>query len=142
MTVLSLTCMSFQYVPAKPDPKSAKSSGPKKSTTTEYEVLNPGAVEAATKNEPAEDGDDIPEMTEEMLAFSKLSLNGYQQSFEMLQKHPDIYTPGASDALLIAAFNAENDGKHNYAKRCVHQSLLLQYCEKLGTDGVRVFFKR
>ena len=102
-----------------------------------------GITEAESCGEgAAEDGDDIPEMTEEMLAFSKLPLNGYQQSFEMLQKHPDIYTPGASDALLIAAFNAENDGKHNYAKRCVHQSLLLQYCEKLGTDGVRVFFKR
>lgn len=85
---------------------------------------------------------DIPELSENMIAFSKLPLKGYTASFEMLQKHPDIYVPGVSDALLVAAFNAESDGKHNYAKRCVHQSLLLQYCEKLGTDGVRVFFKR
>ena len=50
--------------------------------------------------------------------------------------------PGASDALLVAAFTAQGDGKAKYAKQCVHQSLLLQYCEKLGKDGVSIFFKR
>lgn len=50
--------------------------------------------------------------------------------------------PGASDALLVAAFTAQGDGKAKYAKQCVNQSLLLQYCEKLGKDGVAIFFKR
>lgn len=50
--------------------------------------------------------------------------------------------PGASDALLVAAFTAQGDGKAKYAKQCVNQSLLLQYCDKLGRDGVSVFFKR
>lgn len=50
--------------------------------------------------------------------------------------------PGASDALLVAAFTAESNGQFRYAQQCVHQSLLIQYCEKLGGDGVRVFFKK
>jgi len=29
-----------------------------------------------------------------------------------------------------------------YARTCVHQSLLIQYCRQLGRDGVGLFFKR
>jgi len=50
--------------------------------------------------------------------------------------------PGASDALLVSAFRAQKEGKSKYAKQCVHQSLVLQYGEKLGKDGVQLFFKR
>lgn len=50
--------------------------------------------------------------------------------------------PGASDALLVAGFRAQGAGRARYAKQCVHQSLLLQYCDKLGADGVRVFFQK
>jgi cell division cycle protein 37 len=32
--------------------------------------------------------------------------------------------------------------KYVYAKTCVHQALLLQYCRQLGRDGVGLFFKR
>jgi cell division cycle protein 37 len=74
--------------------------------------------------------------------FSQLPLGAYQNSFEFIQSHRDVIVPGASDALLVAAFRAETEGKSDYAKKCVHQSLLLQYCEKLGGDGVRVFFKK
>ena len=48
---------------------------------------------------------------------------------------------GAVD-LLVEAFKAEGDGETKYAKQCVHQSLLLQYGEKLGRDGVQVFFRK
>ena len=89
-----------------------------------------------------DDDDELPEMTPNLLEFSKLPLRGYEQAFQFIQKHRDVYAPGASDALLVQAFTAEGDGKSAYAKQCVHQSLLLQYCEKLGTDGVRIFFKR
>jgi cell division cycle protein 37 len=30
----------------------------------------------------------------------------------------------------------------NYLRQCVHQGLLIQYCGKLGPDGVNLFFKR
>lgn len=33
-------------------------------------------------------------------------------------------------------------GKSKYAKQCVHQALLIQYCRQLGKDGISVFFKR
>lgn len=49
---------------------------------------------------------------------------------------------GSSDALLVAAFKAEQAGEKRYAKQCVHQSLVLQYGEKLGHDGFRLFFKK
>lgn len=53
-----------------------------------------------------------------------------------------MVVPGAYDALLVAAFRAESNNESKYAKQCVHQSLLLQYCDKLGPDGVRIFFKK
>lgn len=81
-------------------------------------------------------------MTPNLIAFSKIPLRDYEKSFHFIQDHRDVYVEGASDALLVAAFTAENRGESAYAKQCVHQSLLLQYCEKLGPDGVRLFFKR
>lgn len=56
--------------------------------------------------------------------------------------HRDVIVPGASDALLVAAFKAQSNGQSRHAQQCVHQSLLLQYCDKLGGDGVRVFFRK
>lgn len=150
----------MQYVPAKPEPppiKGAKFDPPTKSTkTTQFEVLNPKGVEVASGSttkgiDPGEteamdlDEDDdssLPQMTPTLVAFSKLPLRSYEQSFHYIQEHRDTYVPGASDALLVAAFEAEKRAERGYAKQCVHQSLLLQYCEKLGRDGVRVFFKR
>lgn len=81
-------------------------------------------------------------MTPVLEEFAKLPLRGYTQSFEFIQKHRDVYVPGAADALFIAGFRAQRAGDTARAKRCVHQSLLLQYCEKLGPDGPRLFFKR
>lgn len=48
--------------------------------------------------------------------------------------------PGAWGTLLLAAFWALKEGKSKYAKQCVHQSKVLEYIEKLGNDGVRLFF--
>ena len=114
---------------------------------TTIEVLNPKAAEPSTSGAPTaepevEDEEGLPELTPSLEAFSKIRLGDYQKSFEFIQQHRDVYVPGASDALLVAAFTAEGDGKSKYAKQCVHQSLLIQYCEKLGRDGVGVFFKK
>jgi cell division cycle protein 37 len=123
---------------------------PKKTTkekTTSIEVLNPDAAQSSsTSNDPSPDSDDeaeaLPELTPSLLAFSQLPLRNYDQSFTFIQAHRDVVVPGAADALLVAAFRAQSDGNAKYAKQCVHQSLLLQYCDKLGGDGVRVFFKK
>jgi cell division cycle protein 37 len=124
--------------------------GKKKSTKTEFEVLNARAVSSSDDKDasvtPEINSDDeeatLPELTPALEAFSKIRLRAYEQSFEYMQSHRDVFVPGASDALLVAAFRAQSNKKPGYAKQCVHQSLLLQYCEKLGKDGVRVFFRK
>lgn len=116
-------------------------------------MLNPKSVASsstapppASEDEEEEvDEDDtevVPEMTPAITEFSKLPLEGFQESWDFIKAHRDVVVPGASDALLVAGYRAEREGKHKYAKQCVHQSLLLQYGEKLGRDGISVFFKK
>ncbi|KAJ2929331.1 hypothetical protein H1R20_g7757, partial [Candolleomyces eurysporus] len=141
-----------KYVPPKPEPapvphhKAIESAVKGKNKVTEFEVLNPKAAAASpasTSHEEADDHDvELPEMTPSLLEFSKIAMGEYEKSFRFIQQHRDVYVPGASDALLVAGFEAESQGKHAYAKKCIHQSLLLQYCEKLGRDGVGIFFKK
>ncbi|KAG1820716.1 Cdc37 N terminal kinase binding-domain-containing protein [Suillus variegatus] len=149
-----------KYTPAKPPPppvKNAKIDAPTKTKatkTTEFEVLNPTAsnsnapLSSVTPNhspdsvEEDELEEELPELTPSLEQFSQLSLWEYTQSFNFIQSNRDVVVPGASDALLVAAFRAESKGQFGYAKKCVHQSLLLQYCDKLGKDGVRLFFQK
>ena len=88
------------------------------------------------------DEDVVPEMTPIIAEFSKLPLGGFEKSWEFIKAHRDVVVPGASDALLVAGYRAQREGKNKYAKQCVHQSLLLQYGEKLGKDGISVFFNK
>ncbi|KAI6114206.1 hypothetical protein F5141DRAFT_1195194 [Pisolithus sp. B1] len=149
----------WESKPAPPPIKGAPSETPKKTattttTTTTYEVLNPGASSSATAqpaastssaeaNADEDDADDeLPELTPILTQFSRLPLWDYEASFSFIQRNREVFVGGASDALLVAAFRAQVDGKAKYAKQCVHQSLLLQYCDKLGKDGVRVFFQK
>lgn len=121
-----------------------------KAKETTIEVLNPGASSSTTAPESApepedasdEEEADLPELTPVLEGFAKIPLKEYEKSWEYIQNHRDVYVDGASDALLIAAFTAQGEGKKKYAKQCIHQSLLLQYCEKLGADGPRMFFKK
>ncbi|KAF8799011.1 hypothetical protein BYT27DRAFT_7177345 [Phlegmacium glaucopus] len=134
-----------KYVPPAPAPPSIPLiKQEKKSKVTEIEVLNPKAVASSTPTleDEDEEEDELPELTASLLAFSKIPTGAYDKSFEYIQHHRDVYVPGASDALLVAAFRAQNQEKSKYARQCIHQSLLLQYCEKLGRDGVGVFFKK
>ncbi|KAG2156016.1 Cdc37 N terminal kinase binding-domain-containing protein [Suillus bovinus] len=149
-----------KYTPAKPPPppvKNAKVDVPtttKTTKTTEIEVLNPAASSSnapsssvAPKHSPDSVDEDeveeeLPELTPSLEQFSRLPLWDYTQSFHFIQAHREVVVPGASDALLVAAFRAESKGQFKYAEKCVHQSLLLQYCDKLGKDGVRLFFQK
>lgn len=47
-----------------------------------------------------------------------------------------------TDALLVEAFQAQMRGEGKLARRCVEKALLVQYCNKLGKDGVNLFFRR
>lgn len=156
--------MRLQYISSKPEPEplpgALETSSKKKKTTktaaVEYEVLNPKSVASSStapppaseeedeveEEEEEEGGDTVPEMTPVIAEFSKLQLGGFQESWDFIKAHRDVVVAGASDALLVAGYRAEREGKHEYAKKCVHQSLLLQYGEKLGKDGISVFFTK
>lgn len=133
----------------------------KSSTVSTIEVLNPSASSSTNQTsastsgptpdpddqefEPVadiEDLDEPPSMTPSTTAFSRLPLRGYTQSWEFIQKDPSILMERNTDALLAEAFEAELKGEGERAKRCVHQGLMIQYCRKLGKDGVRLFFQR
>lgn len=121
--------------------------------TTQIEVLNPASSSSAPSTSAStstarapDDNDDedaeVPHMTPSLEEFAKLPLWDFERIWLFIQSHREVVVPGASDALLVAAFRAQRDGKSTYAKQCVHQSLVLQYGEKLGKDGVQLFFKR
>ncbi len=84
----------------------------------------------------------LPELTPSLEQFSRIPLWHYEQLLHFIQDNQDVVGEGSSDALLVAAFKAEQAGEKRYAKQCVHQSLVLQYGEKLGHDGFRLFFKK
>ncbi|KAG9009534.1 hsp90 co-chaperone Cdc37 [Tulasnella sp. JGI-2019a] len=134
-----------------PEPTAPKKKKAKAATTTEIEVLNPKASPAAATTEEAANADDdeddeddrIPDLTPTLLEFSQIPLGQFEQSFRFIQSHArQVMAPGTYDQLVIAGFRAAVKGKKKYAKQCVHQALLVQYCEKLGKDGVQLFFKR
>lgn len=129
----------------------------KKPITTEFEVINPKGVGSASSDpapslapEPGDgdtdDGDDdeegLPSLTPSLEKFGQIPVGRYEESFRFIQEHRDVYAPGASDALLVAAFRVQQKGEKKLARKYVHQSLLLQYCEKLGRDGPRMFFQK
>lgn len=113
-------------------------------------MLNPKGVASAAAasssksqdEEEEEEASELPQLTPSLEAFSHIGLRAYEQSWEFIKAHRDVIVPGASDALLVAAFEAQSAGKGAYAQKCVHRSLLLSYCEKLGGDGVTVFFRK
>ncbi|KAI9621059.1 hypothetical protein H4Q26_013253 [Puccinia striiformis f. sp. tritici PST-130] len=73
----------------------------------------------------------------------QIKSSDYSSSLSAIQADPSLYlNESTTDALLVEAFESEMKGKKTYAKNCVHQGLLLQYCRKLGRDGVSLFFRK
>lgn len=93
------------------------------------------------KHEDDADDSDIS-ITELGKQFAKIKMSDYRASYHFISEHPEIVTERETDGLLVEAFNAQMKGKELYARTCVHQGLLLQYCRQLGRDGVALFFKR
>ncbi|VDC00695.1 unnamed protein product [Peniophora sp. CBMAI 1063] len=137
-----------KYVPAKPEPAPVvKPKAKAKETTQTIETLNAtssssSAPAASSSSAGADDVDDLPTMTPELKEFAKLPLWDFQRSWDFIKEHRAVVVEGASDALLVEAFEAETRGDKKLAKKAVHQSLLLQYGDKLGTDGLKLFFQR
>jgi len=91
-----------------------------------------------------DDSDDEEDMTASPLAkkFGAINYGDYRTSLQFISNNPTVMAEKETDGLLVEAFNAQSDGKDAYARQCVHQALLLQYCRQLGKDGVQLFFKR
>ncbi|KAL2358889.1 Hsp90 co-chaperone Cdc37 [Cryomyces antarcticus] len=75
-------------------------------------------------------------------AFAKIKVGDYRASLQYIFEHPTVIAQRETDGLLIEALHSQMAGRDDYARQCVHQALLIQYCQKLGRDGVGLFFKR
>ncbi|CED83763.1 Cell division cycle 37 protein, CDC37 [Phaffia rhodozyma] len=118
----------------KPKPASSK----KKETT--IEVLNPESSKSATVE--SDDDEDLPMATPIAKEFTNIRYGDFDGALRFIQSNPSIMAESNTDSLLLEAFNSEIDGKKVKAKVCVEKGLLIQYCRKLGRDGVRLFFQR
>ncbi|KAK4561285.1 hsp90 co-chaperone Cdc37 [Recurvomyces mirabilis] len=129
---------------------------------TEPELMNPkaikqGGAETAGSEADIEDGaiatvpgeeaaDDDMEASPLAKRFGRIPYGDYPASLRFISEHPEVLAEKETDGLLVEAFNgqsnATNQKEEDYARQCVHQALLLQYCRQLGKDGVGLFFKR
>lgn len=112
------------------------------------ELLNPGAgskdAGASSTDKSGADDDDSEDAKASDLAkqFARISQNDYRAQLQFIGDHPEIVAEKETDGLLVEAFDNQMKGNDDYARRCVHHGLLLQYCRSLGRDGVSLFFKR
>nr|POF07090.1 hsp90 co-chaperone cdc37 [Quercus suber] len=121
-------------------------------TSKDPELLNPSAVHAGSEADVSSgavpDDDEEADMQASPTAkmFGKIPFGDYSASLNFIGKHPELLIEKETDGLLVEAFNAQSDAKtqkqEEYARQCIHQALLLQYCRQLGKDGVGLFFKR
>ncbi|EHY57908.1 Hsp90 co-chaperone Cdc37 [Exophiala dermatitidis] len=130
--------LSSQSRDALKSPDGAISSG------AEADVEDDALLEKGKGQDEEDDEEDETslKLTPEGQGFAKIKLGDYRACLQYISEHPEIVNERTQDALMIEAFNAQMKGQDAYAKQCVHQSLLIQYCRQLGRDGVGVFFKR
>ncbi|BFZ60341.1 hsp90 co-chaperone Cdc37 [Saitoella coloradoensis] len=74
--------------------------------------------------------------------FAKIKAGDFDRCLKFIKEHPEVVSDKDVDGLFIEAFHAQSRGEESYARQCVSQALLLQYCKQLGKDGVALFFKR
>lgn len=103
---------------------------------------NLGALESKSSSKADDDDEEGVEPTELGLAFAKIKYGDYPACLRFISENPEVVTERETDGLLVQGFDAQMKGKVAYAKLCVHQALLIQYCRALGKDGVQLFFKR
>ncbi|KIX05885.1 uncharacterized protein Z518_03858 [Rhinocladiella mackenziei CBS 650.93] len=152
----------------KSKPKATEKEKPRETTKTVELINAPKGLSSATRDAPkppdvtvssgaeadieddalldkheGEEGDGTNlKLTPEGKQFAKIKLGDYRACLQFISEHPGIMNERTQDALMIEAFNAQMKGQDTYARTCVHQSLLIQYCRQLGRDGVAMFFRR
>ncbi|PKI85292.1 hsp90 co-chaperone Cdc37 [Malassezia vespertilionis] len=156
------------HVSRTEEPASIKSS--EKAKEQRIETLNPGAraKTGESRADSDEEEESAPTVTPVMKSFAslptvlegipltadslppavnplkQLKLDRFEKIFQFLGSHKELLREdmGASDALLLQAFESQMAGQKQLARMCTEKALLLQYCNKLGKDGVGLFFKR
>jgi cell division cycle protein 37 len=137
----------------KSDKKPTTASKSKSDKVQTVELLNLGAVKDsgdkgqssgadADIDEPAGEDDDEVQPTELGKKFAQIEPGDYRAMLQFISENPTVVAERETDGLLVLAFNSQLEGKSDFARQCVHQALLLQYCRSLGRDGVGLFFKR
>jgi cell division cycle protein 37 len=145
----------------KSDKKPATASGSSSTTAVKpesdkvqaVELLNPGAVKNsgdkeqssgadADVDEPVGGDDDEVQPTELGKKFAQIKPGDYRAMLQFISENPTVVAERETDGLLVLAFSSQLEGNGDFARQCVHQALLLQYCRSLGRDGVGLFFKR
>ncbi|KAI2467004.1 hypothetical protein F4781DRAFT_403958 [Annulohypoxylon bovei var. microspora] len=118
----------------------------KKEDDNKLELLNPDFSLNKPESKPSsatEDDDDAEmEASPDARKFANIKMSDYRESNSFIGLHPHILSEKETDGLLVMAFDSQLQGKEDFARQCVHQALLLQYCRALGKDGVALFFKR
>ncbi|OXC85092.1 cell division cycle protein 37 [Cryptococcus neoformans] len=123
---------------------------PKKGKKTEkvetIEMLNPKASSSAAPVAPAtedtDDEEDFGPLSPAGRAFAQIPLGDFEKSYDFIKNDSSVLSSSTHDSLLAEAFDAERRGDKSLAMRCVHQSLLVNYCRQLGKDGVGLFFQK
>jgi cell division cycle protein 37 len=135
---------------AAPTPAAAKTPELLNKPTVQ-QIGGPGAgyqadIEDGSINQAPGVDDDDPVASPMAKMFGKIAYGDYKASLQFISAHPEILAEKETDGLLVEAFNAQSTAKgkkeEDYARQCVHQALLLQYCRQLGKDGVGLFFQR
>ncbi|KAK7918307.1 cell division cycle protein 37 [Apiospora marii] len=106
-----------------------------------FDINNPGGIKAPNTTSDADDDAEV-QASLEGKRFANIKSNDYRESNNYISAHPQILSEKEQDGILVMAFDAQLEGKGDFARNCVHQALLLQYCRSLGKDGVPMFFKR
>lgn len=132
--------------------KDAAVSKPASKKTDTVELLNPGTAgldygqssgaDADIEDDAGLEDDENIKPTKLGYKFAEIPFGDYPTSWKFIAANPTILSERDTDGLLVEAFNKQMEGNDKYARQCVHQALLIQYCRQLGKDGVALFFKR
>lgn len=123
--------------PARP---TLKSSDTGQSSGADADIEEGSIVTRAPINVDSDDED--MQASPVAKKFAKIRFGDYRSSLDFISNNLEVLSEKNTDGLLVEAFNGQTEHRDDYARQCVHQALLLQYCRSLGKDGVGLFFKR
>lgn len=97
---------------------------------------------APATDDEDEDDEEVPTMTSSAKRFVQIQPGNWELAYRAISSDPSLLKEEIDDAILVEAFENAMRGQIKEAKAHVHASKILQYCRKLGKDGVALFFKR